>query len=263
MPLRKANVVAKLFTFAGKFASSCHNLKSLLLSPIYTTVLSRLSQYLKIECYNNLYMASLDIIYLLIVLVSILVSMTLHEAMHAYVSYWLGDDTAKMHGRLTLNPLAHIDPITTVALPLMLVIMGAPPFGAAKPVPFDPSRVKFGDYGAALVGAAGPLTNLFLAIVAGIVLRIFGGGMDIAVINVLYTFLVVNVSFFAFNIIPFPPLDGSRILYAFAPDGVRAVMERIESMGFMAIIFFMLIFYALLADPFIRVIDFLINLIVG
>lgn len=206
--------------------------------------------------------AGFDLTYLVIVLISILVSMTLHEAMHAFASNWLGDDTAKLQGRLTLNPLAHIDPLTTVLLPLTLAALGAPPFGAAKPVPFNPYRVRFGEYGAALVGLAGPLTNLLLALIAGGVLRLFGtelGGFG----NVLLVFTVVNISFFVFNMIPFPPLDGSRVLYAFAPDAVRGFMERIEAMGFMAIIFFMVIFYAFLSEPFIRVIQTLIGAIVG
>src|SRR6476646_4648747 len=122
-------------------------------------------------------MQNIDIAYLAVVFGSILVSMTLHEAMHAFTSHWLGDDTAKLEGRLTLNPLSHIDLFTTILLPLVLVMFGAPPFGAAKPVPFDPRRVRFGEFGAALVGAAGPLTNLLLAVIAGTFLRLgdFGG----------------------------------------------------------------------------------------
>lgn len=189
--------------------------------------------------------------------------MTLHEAMHAFASHWLGDDTAKLQGRLTLNPLSHIDPFTTVLLPLMLAALGAPPFGAAKPVPFDPNRVRHGEYGAALVGLAGPLTNLVLAIVAGLIIRMLAPGTDQVVFSVLATFLVVNISFFVFNMIPFPPLDGSRVLYAFAPDSVRSVMERIEAMGFAAIIFFMLLFYTLLSEPFVRLINFLVGFLTG
>lgn len=200
---------------------------------------------------------------LIIILACILLSMTLHEAMHAYVSYWLGDDTAKLQGRLTLNPLAHIDPIMTVVLPLLLAISGLPPFGAAKPVPFNPHRLKYGEVGTALVGAAGPLTNLLLAIIGALVLRLFGNSLDLMVDNVIYLFILVNASFFLFNIIPFPPLDGSRVLYAIAPDGVRRVMERIEEMGVMAILFFFVIFSAILAEPFSVLLTKLIGLLVG
>jgi Zn-dependent protease len=208
-------------------------------------------------------MGSINLTYLVVVFGSILVSMTLHEAMHAFASHWLGDDTAKMEGRLTLNPLSHIDPFTTVLLPLMLAAIGAPPFGAAKPVPFDPRRVKFGEFGAAIVGLAGPLTNLVLALIAGLVVR-FGVFDDTGIVfNILITFIVVNVSFFVFNMIPFPPLDGSRALYAIAPDPVRDVMERIEGMGFVAIIFFMMLFYTFLSGPFLQVIGYLVALVSG
>lgn len=200
---------------------------------------------------------------LVIILACILLSMTLHEAMHAYVSYWLGDDTAKLQGRLTLNPLAHIDPVMTVLLPLLLAISGLPPFGAAKPVPFNPHRLKYGEVGTALVGAAGPLTNLLLAIIGALVLRLFGNSLDLMVDNVIYLFVLVNASFFLFNIIPFPPLDGSRVLYAIAPDGVRRVMERIEEMGVMAILFFFVVFSAILAEPFSVLLTKLIGLLVG
>jgi len=204
-----------------------------------------------------------EITTLVIVLISILISMTLHEAMHAYVSHWLGDTTAKDSGRLTLNPLAHIDLFTTILLPLTLVALGAPPFGAAKPVPFNPSRLKYEEFGVALVGVAGPLTNLALALIAGITVRLFGSEMSPIVLEILGTFTVVNLSFFIFNMIPFPPLDGSRLLYAIAPDPVRDVMERIESMGMVAIFIFFMIFYYFLSDPFVALLGWLLQTITG
>lgn len=199
-----------------------------------------------------------NISYVGIVFVCILLSMTLHEAMHAFASHWLGDDTAKNEGRLTLNPLAHIDPITTILLPLTLALFHLPPFGAAKPVPFDPRRVRFGEYGAGLVALAGPLTNLVLAALVGVVLQSsFGQSMPALLQDVLGVFGLVNISFFAFNIIPFPPLDGSRVLFAIAPDSVRSVMATIESMGFMALILFMLLFYSFLLNPFTQLVVWL------
>ncbi len=205
----------------------------------------------------------IDITSLLIILGCILVSMTLHEAMHAYTSYWLGDDTAKLQGRLTLNPIAHIDPVMTLALPLVLAMAGLPPFGAAKPVPFNPYRLKYGEYGAALVGAAGPLTNLGLAIIAGMILRFTGAAFDPLIADILGNFLLVNAAFFLFNIIPFPPLDGSRVLYAIAPEPVQRVMERIEAMGPMAILLFFLIFSTVLAGPFSRLLFGLVDFLLG
>jgi len=205
----------------------------------------------------------MDIQNILIILGCILVSMTLHEAMHAYASDWLGDDTARLQGRLTLNPLAHIDPIMTVLLPLTLVIAGLPPFGAAKPVPFNPYRLKYDEFGAAIVAAAGPLTNLILAALAGFMLTTLGAGFDPVVNQVLALFLLVNASFFLFNIIPFPPLDGSRVLYAIAPEPVQRVMERIESMGIMAILFFFFVFSMFLAQPFAQLLSALISVLTG
>lgn len=180
------------------------------------------------------------ILYLALVLVSVLLSMTLHEAMHAYAGYWLGDDTAKKHGRLTINPLAHIDPFTTVLMPLLLALVGAPPFGAAKPVPFNPSKVRYGDFGAALVGVAGPLTNLLLGFI-GFVLFVFIPNAGI-LSNFLQVFFIVNLSFFIFNMIPLPPLDGSRVLYAVAPASARHVMELMEQFGIVIVLVVVLLF---------------------
>lgn len=178
----------------------------------------------------------MDITYIVIVLAVVLVSMTLHEAMHGYVAYWLGDDTAKAQGRLTLNPIAHIDPFLTLLLPLMLAVMGLPVFGGAKPVPFNPNRVRFGELGAALVGLAGPLTNLIIAFLLFSLYIFVGQPADTTPQGlVLITGVLVNLGFFLFNILPIPPLDGSRLLYAISPDWVRRGMEWIERYGVMLV----------------------------
>lgn len=182
-----------------------------------------------------------DVAYIALVIVVVLISMTLHEAMHAYASYWLGDDTAKAQGRLTLNPIAHIDPFLTLLLPVMLAILGLPIFGGAKPVPFNPMRVRYGDMGAALVGVAGPLTNLLIAFLLFAIYALSGtpGGF---VGEALGVGIVVNLGFFIFNMLPIPPLDGSRLLYALAPDGFRGVMETIERQGILLVFAVVLIF---------------------
>lgn len=174
---------------------------------------------------------SIDIVHLITILGIILISMTLHEAMHAFMSYWLGDDTAKSQGRLTLNPIKHIDPFLTILLPLMLAIAGGPIFGGAKPVPFNPHRVKYDEWGAALVALAGPLTNFFIAFILFGVMVVFHihPASDIGAILMLA--VTVNIGFFVFNMIPIPPLDGSRVLYALAPDFVRRGMEVVEQYG--------------------------------
>lgn len=182
---------------------------------------------------------ALDIV---LVLAVILLSMTLHEAMHAFTSNWLGDDTARIEGRLTLNPLAHIDPFATVLLPLLLLLAGAPPFGAAKPVPFNPNRVKYEEFGAALVGLAGPFTNLILAFIGFVILYLFSSVVSGLVLAFLGLFVYVNLAFFVFNMLPIPPLDGSRALYAIAPDGVRRGMEAMEQYGIFVVFAIILLF---------------------
>jgi Zn-dependent protease len=181
---------------------------------------------------------------LVVIIVSLLVSLTLHEAMHAYVAHALGDTTAKDEGRLTLNPLRHIDLLLTVALPVVMIVLGFPPLLIAKPVPFDPHGIKYGEYGAAMVALAGPFTNLALAVVASLLIRF--AGAEGAFIDVLVIFMQLNIVFFVFNMIPFPPLDGSRLVYAVAPEPVQRVMYQIESAGFAVTI---LVF--LLLAPFI------------
>ena len=199
---------------------------------------------------------------LVILIVSIIVSMSFHEAMHGFVAHWLGDDTAKLEGRLTLNPLKHIDLYTTVIIPVVLVLMHIPPFFVAKPVPFNPYKVRFGDYGAALVGLAGPLTNLILAALAGLFVR-FDTQLSAGTLNLVLIFFEVNVGFFVFNMIPFPPLDGSRVLYAFAPDGVRDVMQKIESLGFLTILLFMFLLFPVISPIIGHVDSWLITFILG
>lgn len=178
---------------------------------------------------------------LLIVIPVIILSMGLHEAMHALVAYRLGDTTASDMGRITLNPLKHIDIITTVALPVMLILAHLPPIFAAKPVPFNPNRVKFEEYGAALVALAGPLTNLSIAVALAVAVRLLQPVGLFA--EVLVTALVINCSFFVFNMLPIPPLDGSRLLFAVAPEPLQEVMLVIERAGFfvlMALLFILL-----------------------
>lgn len=192
-------------------------------------------------------MVIMDLAYLGMVLVVILVSMTLHEAMHAFMGYFLGDDTAKAEGRLTLNPLKHIDPFMTLLLPLLLAVLGLPIFGGARPVPFNPQRVRHGEWGAAFVALAGPLTNLFLAFLAfgvGVVSGVITSGgliQNTLVGQIISLVVLVNLGFFVFNMLPLPPLDGSRVLYALAPESVRRGMEWIERYGVMVVFIIIMI----------------------
>lgn len=182
----------------------------------------------------------LDAFTLIVTVVTILIGLTLHEMMHAFTGLKLGDTTAQEEGRISLNPLDHIDPFMTIALPIITLLVFQVPILAAKPVPFNPDRVKWDEFGAALIAAAGPLTNLALAAIGGLLAHMFAGNIDIY--NALTIFVVVNVSIFIFNLVPIPPLDGSRVLYAFAPDAVRNVMAQMEQFGIFIVFALIVVF---------------------
>ena len=200
------------------------------------------------------------IIYIAIVIGVILISMTLHEAMHGFVAFWLGDDTAKREGRLTLNPIKHLDPFLSLILPLGLALIGAPIFGGAKPVPFNPDRVKGEEWGAALVALGGPLTNLVIAFVAYGIWAVAGlPPSDTLPGQILTTFIGVNLGFFIFNMLPIPPLDGSRIIYALAPEFVRTGMRYIERFGIIFVFVLVLLFSGPIGTLIVTVMDFFLH----
>ena len=183
---------------------------------------------------------------ILVVFGIILVSMILHELMHGVVAYWLGDSTAKEEGRLSLNPLEHLDPFMSVILPLLLFVVSAgrgPVFGGAKPVPVDKRNLKYGEWGMALVAIAGPLTNFLLALICFLVGYFTGVLYSDDIIGFIMTeSIMINLGFMVFNLIPIPPLDGSRLLYALAPDNIRIFMEKIERGGVL-IVYIMILFF--------------------
>jgi Zn-dependent protease len=176
--------------------------------------------------------------------------MALHEVMHAVASLKLGDNTAHSQGRISLNPFVHIDPIFTLALPVVLYLAGAPIFAAAKPVEVNFNRLKWGEFGGAIVGAVGPLTNLLLALVGAGLLHTFGSGVTGLGADIFAYFIAINIGLAVFNSIPWPPLDGSRVLYAFAPRPLQELMETVERWGMMGLVLFILLFYQFLS-PFV------------
>jgi Zn-dependent protease len=180
-----------------------------------------------------------DVLGLISTLVGLILGLAMHEFAHALMAHYLGDMTAKEQGRLTLNPFAHISVFTTLLLPIFLAIAHLPVFAAAKPVPFNPWALRGGRWGAAAVAAAGPFTNLAMALICSIWLHVVAGNSPLA-FTVLGSIIQVNVGLFIFNMIPIPPLDGSRILYAAAVAGLRDVMDRIEQGG-LAVIFIMVL----------------------
>ena len=191
-----------------------------------------------------------------------LFSMSIHEMMHAFAADYLGDDTARMQGRRTLNPLPHIDPIFTLALPLILYLSHSSVlFGAAKPVQVNFNRLRFGGFGGAIVGMVGPITNLVLACLAAILFRGINPQVGSNVYNAFAIGISLNVGLFLFNSIPWPPLDGSRLLYAFAPRPLQEVMESIERMGMVSILILIFLVYPLIAGPLSNIYQSFIHLL--
>ncbi len=183
------------------------------------------------------------ILSLVVILGVILFSMVLHELAHGLVAYWLGDETAKDDGRLTLNPVKHIDPVMSILVPVLLYVSGGPIFGGAKPVPVDTRNLKFGAWGMALVAVAGPITNFLIALISFLI-GYWTGWLNMSgIVGMIFTELVlVNLGFGIFNLIPIPPLDGSRVLYALAPDVVREGMEKFEKIGIIIVMILVIAF---------------------
>jgi Zn-dependent protease len=174
----------------------------------------------------------------------ILVSLSVHEAAHAWSADRLGDPTARMLGRVSLNPMVHIDPIGTVLMPAIMIATGLPILGWAKPVPVNTSRLGHPRRDFMIVAAAGPLSNIAQAMVAALVLRLvlFTGAEPGIWGHVLLLFMYVNLILAFFNLIPVPPLDGGNVLAGLLPRPAAAVFERIRPFGF-------LVLYALISGP--------------
>lgn len=185
----------------------------------------------------------------------IIPSAIIHEFSHAWMAYYLGDDTAKRFGRLTLNPLAHIDMFGTILMPMFLFLMsgGHFLFAYAKPVPFNPYNLRNQKFGQAIVGAAGPAANLLVAIIFGLMVRF----LPVSNFTLLLSIIIyANILLMVFNLMPIPPLDGSRILSVLLP---ASWIFSLEKYGFLILIFFLLFAYQI-----IQPIVFLIfKLIVG
>lgn len=197
----------------------------------------------------------------LIAFVFIIPAIIAHEYAHGWVSYRLGDPTPLLAGRLRLDPRAHIDPFWTLILPLLLILSGSPAvFGMAKPVPVDPRHYKDQRKGLALTGAAGPLANLTFALVFSVFYRVFSFFRLPDPLLLIFELIVeVNIVLAVFNLIPIPPLDGSRIITAFLPEELAFEYMKLERYGFLIIIILITIFrgaFWAIIDP---VISFLIK----
>jgi len=198
----------------------------------------------------------MDSIYQILILVF---SAVVHEYMHGWTAYRLGDSTAKNAGRLTANPLAHLEWFGSFFLPLIMVF-GNFPFviGWAKPVPYNPNNLRDQKYGEAKVAAAGPLANLAIAVVFGLALR-WLPFYSLTFASLISLIVYINLILMVFNLLPIPPLDGSKILAAFLPDGLRDRYLGLERMGFILVILFVMLAGSLI----IPVVNILFRLILG
>ncbi len=178
----------------------------------------------------------MNIPYFIVLFGLLMIAMSVHEFAHGWTAYRLGDTTAKYLGRLTLNPLAHIDPVGTVLLPLMLLIAtnGQFVFGAAKPVPINYLALRNPKRDMVLIGLSGPLANLLFAVASSILLRFLPSHSGLSL--VLYNLIFINVVLGIFNLVPIPPLDGSRIVAGILPRNLSERYASLEPYGFFIII---------------------------
>ena len=185
-------------------------------------------------------------------MVALIFSLSVHESAHAWTSNYFGDDLARLQGRISLNPVAHVDPIGTLLFPAIAFFTGAPVIGWAKPTPVNPLRWRNKRVANFWVSIAGVICNFIIAIVAGIIIRILFGlhiiGFDLSpvrypdsllvegAVKLLLTFFQLNVALGVFNLIPIPPLDGSKVLQSILPPSFEPGFEALERFGFILLI---------------------------
>ena len=200
----------------------------------------------------------MDFLFIIIILI---MSVVIHEVSHGYAALYLGDPTAKYNGRLTLNPLYHLDLIGSFLVPLLGYFAGGFIIGWAKPVPFNPYNLRNHKWGEALVAAAGASSNILIAVVFGLIIRlIIGSGITNPTFLSLAGFVVfINLTLAVFNLIPIPPLDGSKILFAFLPYKWQRIKISLEKYGLFLVLLFIWTFWQFISP----LIGFLFNLLVG
>ncbi len=201
--------------------------------------------------------------------VVLILSVIAHEVAHGYAANSLGDPTARLAGRLTLNPLPHIDLMGSIVIPALLIFTQSPIlFGWAKPVPYNPYNLKNQRWGETFVAIAGSATNILLAVIFGLVVR-FGSsiGFDQTALSLAATIAFVNLFLGLFNLIPFPPLDGFTALRSALPwhlaSGLGRFEQQIRTMGILSMILFLLIFSYIFAQPFFNLVVWLFGLLTG
>ncbi len=205
--------------------------------------------------------------FLIFVILVLILSVVIHEVSHGYAAQMLGDPTARIAGRLTLNPVKHIDPLGSVIIPAILVLTNANfLIGWAKPVPYNPFNLRNAKWGEAIVAGAGPATNLFIALFFGLLIR-FGSGLPADFVELAGYVVFINILLAIFNLIPIPPLDGSKVLKAFLPYNMaykyEGLMQGIMQYGFIVTFIFIFLFISILWAPFSAVLVSVFSLITG
>ncbi len=187
-------------------------------------------------------------------------SIVIHEVSHGYAALWLGDKTALYEGRLTLNPIKHIDIFGSLIVPFISITLGGIVFGWAKPVPFNPYNfTKMKAKGEAFVAFAGPLSNILLAFIFGLYIRFAGLDPASPAFQISAMIVFTNLILALFNLMPIPPLDGSKILGVILPPRYQFIRQKIESFGFVAVILFSLLLWQFVTP----VIDILFKVFTG
>lgn len=203
------------------------------------------------------------------IIVVLVISIILHEMAHGFMADYLGDPTARMQGRLSPNPLVHIDPIGSILVPGLLFLTNAGLlFGWAKPVPYNPYNLRDQKWGEALVAAAGPAVNLLIALVFGLLIRFADPiGLSDSFIHLSSYVVYMNILLAFFNLIPFPPLDGSKIVQPFLPLALavryRVFVSNFERWGLLGTFLFIFIFINLLWGPFSRLVFTIFEMLTG
>ena len=194
-------------------------------------------------------------------IIALIFSVVIHEVAHGLVALKLGDETAKNAGRLTLNPVSHIDPIGSVFLPLVLVLTGSPfLIGWAKPVPYNPLNLhRDYKYGPVKVALAGPITNLGIALIMGLIIRAFSSLLGPVTVLLLGQIVFINVLLAVFNLMPIPPLDGSKLLTLFLPAKYSYLLQGVGMGG----IIFVFLFLFLFSGVIFGITTTIVSLIVG
>lgn len=201
-------------------------------------------------------------------LVVLILSVIAHEVAHGYAADSLGDPTARLSGRLTLNPLPHIDPMGSVIIPALLVFSGSSLlFGWAKPVPYNPYNLRGKRWGETFVALAGSATNLLLALIFGLIVRFGEADLPAAALSLAAMITFVNLFLGFFNLFPFPPLDGFTALRSALPwhlsAGLQRFEQRVRATSILSLILFLFLFSAILSGPFIRLVAWVFRLITG